>query len=93
MKTYEELHNELIEELKSLTTADNIEHIQKINSSIQNMVEAHKTAEKENIVLKDKLVNMVNTSYTTIQPQNEPERPKTLEEKLLENYKKIKGGK
>ena len=93
MKSYEELHNELIEELKGLTTPDNIEQIQKINSSIQNMAEAHKSVKEENVKIKDKIVNMVNGTFTQEKPIDENERPKTLDEIMLNQLDKFKGGK
>lgn len=91
MKSFLELQNELLEDLKTLTTADNVEVIQRMKSSINNMTDTHKSAEDENTRLKDKIVSMVNgTIVSNEKPKDDLERQKTLDEIMLEQLNKIK---
>lgn len=91
MKNFLELQNELLEDLKTLTTADNVEVIQRMKSSINNMTDTHKSAEDENTRLKDKIVSMVNgTIVSNEKPKDDLERQKTLDEIMLEQLNKIK---
>ena len=91
MKSFLELQNELLEDLKTLTTADNVEVIQRMKSSINNMTDTHKSAEDENTRLKDKIVSMVNgTIVSNEKPKDDLERSKTLDEIMLEQLNKMK---
>ena len=91
MKSFLELQNELLEDLKTLTTADNVEVIQRMKSSINNMTDTHKSAQDENTRLKDKIVSMVNgTIVSNEKSKDDLECQKTLDEIMLEQLNKIK---
>lgn len=78
--------------LKGVVTADNTEAIATISKSLDDLSTQGESLEKENISLKDKIVDMVKGNLSTTTPpkdESSSEAPKSLDEIMNEEANKI----
>lgn len=90
-----ELLSNVKESLKGLVTADNTDAIAKVSSAIDEASTHGEQMEKENISLKDKIVDMVKGNLSTKEtPKDESggDTPKSLDTIMKEEAQKIING-
>ena len=78
--------------LSGLVTADNTESVSKVSADIDSLEKEVDTLENSNSELKDKIVEMVKGTIVGNKPPKDDvvnETPKTLDEIMLEEAKKI----
>lgn len=75
MPNYAELHNQLNERIKALTTSDNAEAIAGLNELAGQMLKAHQDTEASEAEAKNALVKMVGRTAVVAptQPANNPD--------------------
>lgn len=93
MTKYDEICNNLKQQLESLLNADNTEQITKAVASLDELSKEHEATAVENSNLKNKIVDIVKG--TTFKEQSketnplEPERALSLDEALKQAEKQI----
>ena len=78
--------------LKGVVTADNTDAIAKISTALDEISTQGESIEKENVSLKDKIVDMVKGNLSTSTPpkdESSSEAPKSLDEIMIEEANKI----
>ena len=78
--------------LKGVVTADNTDAIAKISTALDEISTQGESIEKENVSLKDKIVDMVKGNLSTDKPPKDEtsgETPKSLDDIMIEEANKI----
>lgn len=92
MGKLQESISQVKELLKGVVTADNTEAIAQVSKALDEVTTQGDTLEKENISLKDKIVDMVKGNLSTTTPpkdESSSEAPKSLDDIMKEEADKI----